>query len=195
MDYVFGGVDALRAEAEFLGYVRGGLVRDAGVDVDFCGDDGFGVLFGDVFDRHAALARGDDDRCLASTVHENGEVELATGEFALNEHDGVANTAFLARLLGDEFVADHLVGEHFGFGRAMIRRKCWSLAGSSCYCAGAGEEESYEYTIRTPPLSPLSKCPFPLPPARTCALITISSPPATRLAYVFAVGSFYPSPA
>lgn len=29
---------------------------------------------------------------------------------------------------------------------------------------------------RTPPLRPLSKVPFPRPPARTCALMTMSSP-------------------
>ena len=36
---------------------------------------------------------------------------------------------------------------------------------------------THEYITLTPPFKPLSKVPFPLPPAKTCALMTMSSPP------------------
>jgi hypothetical protein len=55
------------------------------------------------------------------TVHENGKVEFATGELALDNVDGVAETASGTGLLCDQFVSDHLVGEHLGFGGAEMQ--------------------------------------------------------------------------
>lgn len=39
---------------------------------------------------------------------------------------------------------------------------------------------TYEKTIFTPPLRPLSNVPFPLPPAKTCAFITTSFEPRRK---------------
>src|SRR5213592_156437 len=44
----------------------------------------------------------------------------------------------------------------------------------------SGAVGTYEEITRTPPFKPLSKVPFPRPPARTWALMTISSPPSGR---------------
>jgi hypothetical protein len=111
LDGVGTGVDALRAEAELCGDLLGHVVGNTLVDVDGGGDDGFGALLGHGLDVHATLAGGDDDGRLGSTVHENGEVELAAGELALDNVDAVANATTLASLLGDELVTDHLVGK------------------------------------------------------------------------------------
>ena len=40
--------------------------------------------------------------------------------------------------------------------------------------------KTYEKTIFTPPLRPLSNVPFPLPPAKTCAFITTSFEPRRK---------------
>lgn len=40
---------------------------------------------------------------------------------------------------------------------------------------------TYEKTIFTPPLRPLSNVPFPLPPAKTCAFITTSFEPRRKI--------------
>ena len=119
LDGVLGLLDALLAEAELLGDAAGHVVGDANVDVDVGGVDGVGVLLGDTLNVHATLGRGHNDGALRSTVHEDSEVELATGELALADVDGVAETALGAGLLGDELVADHLLGEHLGLGRGV----------------------------------------------------------------------------
>jgi hypothetical protein len=118
LDGVLGVLDALLGEAELGRDVAGDVVSDADVDVDRGGDDGLGVLLGDGLDVHATLARGNDDGALAGAVHEDGQVELAAGEFALDDVDGVAETTRGSGLLGDELVADHLVGEDRGLAGA-----------------------------------------------------------------------------
>lgn len=42
------------------------------------------------------------------------------------------------------------------------------------------KKKTYEKTIFTPPLRPLSNVPFPLPPAKTCAFITTSFEPRRK---------------
>lgn len=116
LDGLDGIVNALLAEAELDGDVAGHLVRHTDVDVDVGGVDSIGVLLGDTLNVHAALRRGHDDGALGATVHEDGEVELAAGELALADVDGVAETALSTGLLGDELVTDHLLGEHLGLG-------------------------------------------------------------------------------
>lgn len=111
LDGVLSVLDALLGEANVGGDVAGDLVSDTDVDVDGSGDDGLGVLLGNGLDVHTTLRRGDDDGTLRGAVHEDGEVELATGELALDDVDGVAETTCGSGLLGDELVADHLVGE------------------------------------------------------------------------------------
>lgn len=114
LDGVLGLLDALLAEAELSGNLAGNLVGDTDVDVDVVGVDGIGGLLGDGLNVHTALGRRDDDGALVLTVHEDGEVELTTSKLALANVDSVAETAASARLLGDEVVADHLLGEHLG---------------------------------------------------------------------------------
>lgn len=114
LDGLLGVLDALLAEAELGGNGAGHLVGDAGVDVDVGGNDGLGVLLGDGLNVHAALGGGDDDGGLRGTVHQDGEVELATGKLALANVDGAAQTAASTSLLGDELVANHLLSKHLG---------------------------------------------------------------------------------
>lgn len=116
LDGVLGLLDALLAEAELGGDVAGHLIGDTDVDVDVGGVDGFGVLLGDTLNVHATLGRRNNDGALRSTVHEDGEVELAASELALADVDSAAETTLGASLLGDELVADHLLGEHLGLG-------------------------------------------------------------------------------
>jgi hypothetical protein len=124
LDGVLGVLDALLGEANVGGDLAGDVVGDTDVDVDGGGDDGLGVLLGDGLDIHATLRRGDDDRALGGAVHEDGEVELAAGELALDDVDGVAETTSGSGLLGDELVADHLVGQDGGFAGPALRLAC-----------------------------------------------------------------------
>lgn len=119
LDGGLGVLDALLGEAEVGRDGAGNLVGDTGVDVDGGGDDRIGALLGDGLNVHTTLGRGDDDGALGATVHEDGEVELAAGELALANVDGVAETASGTGLLGDELVADHLLGKDLGLGRAV----------------------------------------------------------------------------
>ena len=90
--------------------------------IDVCSDDSFWGFFGYGLDVHATLRGSDDDGGLRLTVHEDGEVEFPAGEFAFAYVDSIAKAPGRAGLLGHELVADHLVGEHFGFGRSVDRR-------------------------------------------------------------------------
>ena len=114
LDGILCVLDALLAEAEAGSDIGGHLVGNTGVDVDVGGLDGIGGLLGDGLNVHATLRGGDNDGSLRGTVHEDGKVELATGELALANVDGVAKTAAGTSLLGDELVANHLLGEHLG---------------------------------------------------------------------------------
>lgn len=117
LDGGLGILDALLGETEVGSDGAGDVVGNTLVDIDGGGDDGIGVLLGDGLDVHTTLGGGHDDGGLGGTVHEDGEVELATGELALADQDGVARAASGAGLLGDEVLADHLAGEHLGLGR------------------------------------------------------------------------------
>ena len=108
-------VGTLFAEAEFVRDLAGHFVRDAFVDIDFCRDDGIGRFFGYSFNVHSSLAGSDDHGALTCAVHEDGEVEFSTREFALHDEDGVADSSLFACLFCDEFVADHLVCEYACF--------------------------------------------------------------------------------
>lgn len=119
LDGVLGLGDALLAEAELGSNIQGHLIGDADVDVDVSGVDGVRVLLGNALDVHAALRRRHNDGALGGTVHEDGQVELAAGKLALADVDGAAETAAGASLLGDELVADHVLGEQLGLGRRV----------------------------------------------------------------------------
>jgi hypothetical protein len=114
LDGVLGILDALLREAELSSDVARDLVGHTSVDVDRGGDDGLGLLLCDGLNVHATLRRSDDNRALGCAVHEDGEVELAARKLALDDEDGVAETSSGSGLLGDELVADHLVGEDGG---------------------------------------------------------------------------------
>jgi len=119
LDGVLGVLDALLAEAKLSGDVAGDLVGDANVDVNVSGDDSLRVLLRNGLDVHATLGRRDDDGALRGAVHQDGQVELTAGELALADVNGIAETAGGARLLGDELVADHLLGKHLRLGRRV----------------------------------------------------------------------------
>ncbi len=99
---------------------------------------------------HATLRRGHDDGLLRSAVHQDGKIELAASELALADVDSIAETAGGAGLLGDQLVADHLMGKHLGLGGRVDDSK-------------------------RRPLARCRRCPCREPPARTCALMTMSS--------------------
>lgn len=133
LDGGLGILDALLREAKVGGDGAGNLVGDTGVDVDLGGEDSLGVLLGDGLNVHTTLGRSDNDGALGSTVHEDGKVEFATSELALDNVYGVARAASSTSLLGDELVSDHLVGEHLGFGRTekiLVNPARISLTGS-----------------------------------------------------------------
>ena len=121
LDGVLSVLDALLREAELGRDVAGDVVGDTNVDVDGGGDDGLGVLLGDGLNVHTTLRRSHDDGALRSAVHEDGKVELSARELALDNEDGVAETTCGSGLLGDELVADHLVGEDGGFAGTVLR--------------------------------------------------------------------------
>lgn len=114
LDGVLGVLDALLAEAQAGGDAASNLVSNAGVDVDVGRSDGIGLLLGNGLNVDTSLGRRDDDGGLGSTVHQDSQVELAAGKLALANVDGIAQTAAGARLLGDELVANHLLGKHLG---------------------------------------------------------------------------------
>lgn len=111
LDGILGLLDALLREAELGRNVARDIISDTLVDVDVGGDDGLGLLLSHGLNVHATLRRRDDDGALRGAVHEDGEVEFSAGELALYDVDGVAEPAGGSGLLGDELVADHLVGE------------------------------------------------------------------------------------
>ena len=112
-----------RREAQLRGNVAGQFVSDADLDVHGSRDDGFGVLLGHALNVHTALRRADNHGGLSGAVHEHGEVEFTSGVFPLADVDGAAETATGACLLGDELVADHLVGEFLDIlGPAFLGR-------------------------------------------------------------------------
>lgn len=143
LDGVGTGVNALGAEAELLGDVLGHLVGDTNVDVDGGGDDGLGALLGDGLNVHTTLAGGDDDGRLSGAVHEDCEVELAAGELALDNVDGVADATTLAGLLGDELVADHLVGKDASLTGTEEGLACCSCAGYGCCMRRTSRQSSH----------------------------------------------------
>lgn len=112
LDGVLGLLNALLAEAKLGGDLAGNLVGHTDVDVNVVGVDSVGGLLGNGLNVHTTLGRGDDNGALAGAVHEDGQVELTTSKLALADVDRVAETAASTRLLGDEVVADHLLGEH-----------------------------------------------------------------------------------
>ena len=128
LDGVLGVLDALLGEANVGGDLAGDVVGDTDVDVDGGGDDGLGVLLGHGLNVHATLRRGDDDGALGGAVHEDGEVELAAGELALDNVDGVAETTCGSGLLGDELVTDHLVSKDGGFAGPALLLVCGRTA-------------------------------------------------------------------
>ena len=95
------------------------VIGDALVDVDVRGDDGLGRFLGHGLDVHSTVGRGDDGRALRLSIHQDGQVELSSSEFALADVDGIAESSAGTGLLGDELVADHLVGEHLCFRRPV----------------------------------------------------------------------------
>ena len=134
LDGVLSVLDALLGEAKLGRNVASDLVGDTDVDVDRGGDDGLGVLLGDGLNVHTTLRRSDNDGALRGAVHEDGEVELSARELALDNVDGVAETTCGSGLLGDELVADHLVGEDGGFAGAALL-SVYHRAGGVVYVA------------------------------------------------------------
>lgn len=141
LDGVLGLLDALLAEAELGGDLAGDLVSHTDVDIDVVGVDGIGVLLGNSLDIHSTLGRGHNDRALVLTIHKDGQVELATSKLALADVDRVAETAASTRLLGDEVVADHLLGKHLGLvGRVDDTDTALEAIVESTLSSTAGED-------------------------------------------------------
>ena len=111
LDGVLSLLNALFGEAELVRNIARNLVGHTFVNVDMRSNDSFGVLLGNSLDVHTTLRRSDDHRALGGAVHEDSEVEFSAGKLALDDVDGIAEPTSGSGLLGDELMANHLVGE------------------------------------------------------------------------------------
>ena len=89
---------------------------------------------------------------------------------------GIADAAGSSSLLGHQLLTQHLLSKHLGLSGAIARGKDEPEGTTK----GKSNRDSHELIMRTPPFRPLSKVPFPRPPARTWALITRSSVAAEK---------------
>jgi len=90
----------------------------AGVGVEGFFEDELGRVGGDVFDVHAAFARGHQDRLAAGPVDDDAEVQLAGDIAAGLDEDLLDGSAGRARLDGDQFAAQQVASDRGGlFGR------------------------------------------------------------------------------
>ena len=90
--------------------------RDALFRVDGDGDDLFRRVMRDRLDVHAALGRDDEGDAADRAIDQDRQIELALDVGAVLDVEPVDLLAGRAGLLGDQRVAEHLlgVGDHFG---------------------------------------------------------------------------------
>ena len=81
--------------------------REALNAVDGMSDDCIGVFFGDILDVDASLTAADDARPVAFSRLQDGKVVFSPQVESLDDGDFVAGSSALARLFGEESVADH----------------------------------------------------------------------------------------
>ena len=81
-------------------------------------DDGIWVFLGDILDVHAALTAADDARSVGLSRLQDGEVVFSPQVQSLGDGDLVHWSTLLARLFGEERVADHPRRDL----RALVRR-------------------------------------------------------------------------
>ena len=93
---IVGITDEAQASRKFHGL----LARQTCSQINGLFDYGVGVLQSHLFDIGAALSARDDHWSLICTLESHGEVELASGEHALANHERVARLALAACLLG-----------------------------------------------------------------------------------------------
>ncbi len=84
--------------------------------------DGFGLVFGDLLDLHAAALRGDDADALGFAVEHIAEIELAIEGLGHLDIDPLHGLAFGARLDGDQALAEHALRRvaHLMIGLAQL---------------------------------------------------------------------------
>lgn len=83
-------------------------------------EDVVGVGGGNLLDIHAAVGTSDHDGPTTIAVHQNGKVGLLGDIQSLGNHDFVNNDSILARLLGLEFIAKHLLHQLWHLGWTII---------------------------------------------------------------------------
>src|SRR5690606_7486794 len=85
-------------------------VGHAGFRIDRNGDDLFRGLFGNGLDVHATLGRDDEGNAANGAVNQKRQVQLARNVGAVFDVETIDLLASLAGLLGDECVAEHVLG-------------------------------------------------------------------------------------
>ena len=102
----------LRAfQPQTKGHATAVEILEAGRRVDVEGQDFFGGVMCDVFDRHAALGRGHDRDAAGFPVDQQREVEFLFDVAAVFDVDAVHLFASRAGLNGDKRAAQHLTGK------------------------------------------------------------------------------------
>ena len=104
-------LDLIAFQAQGEGDAAAVEIRQAGGGVDVEGQDLFGRVMGDVFDRHAAFGRTDEGDAAGGAVDQDGEVKLAGDVGAVFDIDAVDLLARRAGLHGDQGAAQHLAGK------------------------------------------------------------------------------------
>ena len=129
----------LAAQAEGDGDLAALISLQAEIGIHGFLDDLFGGGFGHFLDIHAALGAGHDDRLAQRAVQQHGAVKFALNFLAGRDEQAVDLLAFLAGLLGDEYIAEHrlrfgggilhAVGQVHATLEAVLKRAFASAAG------------------------------------------------------------------
>ena len=102
-------------------------LRHARLRIDGDGDDLFRRVVGDGLDVHAAFGRDDEGDAADRAVDQQRQIELAVDVGAVLDVEAVDLLAGRAGLLGDQRVAEHLlgVGDDVGDRLAPAARRPW----------------------------------------------------------------------
>ncbi|MCY1231521.1 hypothetical protein D9M72_439740 [compost metagenome] len=98
-----------------IGELVGTFIGHALGRIDCDRDDLLRGLFSDSFDVHAAFSRNDESRTANGAVDQDREIKLALNVCAIFDVKTIDLLASFAGLLGDERVAEHVLGVSLGF--------------------------------------------------------------------------------
>jgi len=104
-------LDVLALESELLGELLGLLGENTLGNVDRLLEDQVRGLLGNGLNVHATLGAGNEHGATGGAVHEDGKVELASNVQSLGHHHSLDGHTLGGGLLGDQVVAEHLLGD------------------------------------------------------------------------------------